>query len=97
MLGHEVPFAYCREPGGQTPCRKVFDCWWETFDVEAFMRCTHDEEMIERILQPRQDKVTTLVQLIEQARARMGGGAPASEDGSAIEPMTGKETGDEGE
>ena len=42
MLGHEVAFSYCREPGSETPCRKIFDCWWETFDVSAFINDHYD-------------------------------------------------------
>ena len=33
-LGGEVAFGYCKVCGGEkTPCFKVFDCWWERFDV----------------------------------------------------------------
>ena len=68
MLGHEVSFAYCRAPGRELPCRKVFDCWWETFDVESFVRAHFDEADIRRILASRQDKVSSLVELIEKAK-----------------------------
>jgi hypothetical protein len=68
MLGHDVPFAYCRTPGSHLPCRRVFDCWWETFDVEAFVRAHYSEADIAKILTPRQDKTATIVELIERAR-----------------------------
>lgn len=68
MLGHEVQFAYCRLPGSDTPCRKIFDCWWETFDVEAFIRAFYSEEEIARITAPRTDKVCSIVELIEKAK-----------------------------
>ena len=68
MLGHDVPFAYCRAPGQELPCRRIFDCWWETFDVEAFVRQHFGDDGITRILAPRQDKAATLVDLIEKAR-----------------------------
>ncbi len=69
-LGHPVPFSYCRKPGRDLPCRRIFDCWWETFDVEGFVRAHWTEEEIARILAPPKDKVSTLVELIEQARRR---------------------------
>jgi hypothetical protein len=68
MLGHDVPFAYCRAPGHALPCRKVFDCWWETFDVTAFIRSHYGEADIAAILAPPPDKAATLVELIERAR-----------------------------
>ena len=68
MLGHDVPFSYCRAPASDLPCRKVFDCWWETFDVEAFVRRHFGEEAIGRLLAPRPDKAATLVDLIAKAR-----------------------------
>jgi len=68
MLGHDVPFSYCREPGRDLPCRKVFDCWWETFDVEGFVREHFSEAEIGRILAPPADKMATLAELIERAR-----------------------------
>ncbi len=81
-LGHEVPFTYCcSESAQQKPCRLILDCWWERFDVEACLR--------ERLLPeefaalgrtcsaPPPDKTVSLVELIEQARARL---TPSSSD-----------------
>jgi len=68
MLGHDVPFAYCRAPGSEIPCRRVFDCWWETFEVEAFVRAHYREADVAKTLAPRQDKADTIVELIERAR-----------------------------
>ncbi len=74
MLGHEVRFAYCRAPGRELPCGRVLDCWFETFDVEAFIRVHYSGEQIDEILAPRPDKVASLVELIEKARRGAGGG-----------------------
>ena len=68
MLGHDVPFSYCRTPGRQLPCSRIFDCWWETFDVETFLRGHFSEDQIAEILAPRKDKAATLIELIEKAR-----------------------------
>ena len=67
-LGHEVSFAYCRKPGSDTPCGKVLDCWWEGFDVAAFMAGHYADETIEQVLAPPRAKVLSLVELIEQAK-----------------------------
>ena len=73
-LGHEVQFSYCRAPGADRPCHKVFDCWWEAFDVEAFIRQHYSEEVIGQILAPRKSKIFSLVELIEKARKAPRGG-----------------------
>ena len=70
MLGHEIHFGYCRAPGSELPCRKVFDCWFRIFDVEAFIGFHYTPADIEKILAPRQDKAAGLVDLIEKARKR---------------------------
>ncbi len=76
-LGHPVPFSYCRAPGRDLPCGKVFDCWWETFDVEGFVRAHWSEAEIAQVLAPPKDKVSTLVELIEEARRRAGTPPPS--------------------
>ena len=68
MLGHQVPFTYCRRGADGVACRRVVDCWRETFDVEGFLRCHLDDAQMERIGAPRDDKVATLVELIARAR-----------------------------
>jgi len=68
MLGHPVAFSYCRTPGSDRPCRKIFDCWWEAFDVEAFIRSCYGEDRIAEITAPPKGKMLSLVELIEQAR-----------------------------
>ncbi len=68
MLGHDVPFSYCRAPGRQLPCSRILDCWWETFDVETFLRGHFSEDQIAEVLAPRKDKAATLIELIEKAR-----------------------------
>ena len=74
MLGHEVPFSYCRSPAAELPCRKIFDCWWETFDVEGFIREHFSPEQIRKILAPSKPKTATIVDLIEKARKAQPGG-----------------------
>ena len=70
MLGHDIHFDYCRAPGSELPCSKIFDCWFRIFDVEVFIRSHYSPADIERILAPRPDKAATLIDLIEKARKR---------------------------
>ena len=69
MLGHRITFSYCRAPGADLPCRKIFDCWWESFDVLAFVGEHYGEAAIARITEPPQEKMLTLLELIERARS----------------------------
>lgn len=71
MLGHEITFAYCRQTAGAQPCRKVLDCWFETFDVEAFARQHFTAEQISAIVSPPKPKMASIIELIEQAKRSM--------------------------
>ena len=76
-LGGDVTFNYCKScEQGQTPCFKVLDCWWERFDVVAYMKGCLSTEAFNRIAQhrPTPDKVTSLVDLIRQAQERAAQG-----------------------
>ena len=68
MLGHEVTFSYCRAPGAALPCRKILDCWWQTFDVDTFLHSHFTDEQIQQALAPPKDKAVSIVELIQQAR-----------------------------
>ena len=72
MLGHEVKFGYCRQSGGSEgdtlPCRKIFDCWFEIFDIESFMREHYSEAEIAEVLSPQKDKMVSLMELIRRAQ-----------------------------
>jgi hypothetical protein len=70
-LGHEVTFYYCRTQEGGSVCSLILDCWWEAFDVRAFLQEHLGEEEVERLAERRpRPKVLTLIELIEQARRR---------------------------
>jgi hypothetical protein len=69
MLGHEVPFEYCRKGISELPCRRVFDCWFQVFDIEAYMKTHFTNEQIQSICKPAEPKVASLIELIRQAQA----------------------------
>jgi hypothetical protein len=70
MLGNDVPFSYCRQPGQEIPCRKIFDCWWETIDIQTFIAKNYSEEIQKAIMQPPKPKMLSLIEIIEQAQKR---------------------------
>jgi hypothetical protein len=72
-LGGPVSFRYCLGADEQgNPCHKTIDCWWEYFDVVSFLKDHLSEEAFKALAERRPtNKVTRLVDLIEQARRRV--------------------------
>jgi hypothetical protein len=70
MLGHDILFSYCRSPGRDYPCAKIYDCWWDKFDIKAFMAANYSAEDIQRVLQPKPAKVLSLLEIIQNAQKR---------------------------
>ena len=71
-LGGPVTFDYCRRHAVETgPCWKIFDCWWETFDVVGELTREMGEDAVNRIANTRPpSKTASLVTLIQQAQKR---------------------------
>lgn len=70
-LGGEVTFAYCRQEAGSLPCPRVVVCWYLYFPVQSHLEQILTEDEWERFCSYKpKDKVTTLVELIEQAKKR---------------------------
>ena len=67
-LGHDLQFAYCRQPGSDLPCAKIFDCWFETFDVKSFIDNAYPPAVIAEITTPPKPKVASLIELIQRAQ-----------------------------
>lgn len=68
MLGHHLTFEYCRKTAQGSPCRKIFDCWYTKFDIQKFMAEHYTEDEIKNILAPSKPKMTSLIEMIQQAR-----------------------------
>ena len=71
MLGHQVRFAYCRKPASDQPCRRIFDCWWEIFDVVSYMKERLSKEQFETLAarKPR-PKVLSIVEMVREIQRR---------------------------
>jgi hypothetical protein len=73
-LGHEVTFGYCRQETGGKPCRLIMDCWWEQFDVRAFLQANLSAEEMAQVAWAGESpppKVVNLFDLIQQAKDRL--------------------------
>jgi hypothetical protein len=83
-LGHEVAFGYCRQETGGQPCRLILDCWWEQFDVRAFLRAHLPEEAMAQVERaaaaPPPSKVLSLVEMIQQTKQRVASEDPNQEN-----------------
>jgi hypothetical protein len=73
-LGGPVTFDYCRLAAkNRAPCFKVFDCWWERFDVVEYFRQTLSPEAFNDLRNARPpEKAASLVDIIRQAQQRLG-------------------------
>lgn len=75
-LGHEIKFSYCRREAGALPCHQTIKCWQVFFPVDVHLRgilSASEWELFSR--QVPKDKVTTIIDLIEQAKSRLNSGA----------------------
>jgi hypothetical protein len=69
-LGHWLTFNYCRQENNDFPCRKIMDCWFEKLPIEEFLKENYEEEEISYIFKVQKPKLTSIVELIEQAKKR---------------------------
>ena len=72
-LGGPVSFHYCRITAGEKylPCFKIIDCWWEIFDVAAFLKTNMSAESFDRLVSAKpKPKMLSILELIEQAKKR---------------------------
>jgi hypothetical protein len=69
-LGHEITFSYCLEESLDLPCSRIGRCWSSFFDVETLLCKELPPDLWEKFLnsQPK-DKVTSIIELIEAAKA----------------------------
>lgn len=73
MLGHSVSFLYCRLTAQNTPCRKIKDCWFETLPIDEYITAHFSMEEQQRIFKDPEPKITSLLDLIAQAKNRADG------------------------
>lgn len=63
------------------PCWKIFDCWWEHFDVVGHLKSYLSEAVVNELANTRpKPKMTSLIEMIEKAKKSV---ASAKTDSSA--------------
>jgi hypothetical protein len=69
LLGHQVPFQYCRISNENLPCRRIMDCWWQRIDIETYLRQHFTpEELNHSVFAEPKPKIVSLIELIERAK-----------------------------
>ena len=70
LLGHQVPFQYCRSSNGNLPCRKIMDCWWERgVEIETYLRENFTPGELNRSVYAKpKSKIASLIELMETAK-----------------------------
>lgn len=69
MLGHLVPFRYCRSLD-RLPCRRMVQCWSSQIDVREYLRKRFNDQEIAAILSPGQPKINQLLDLVRRAKGQ---------------------------
>jgi hypothetical protein len=89
-LGQEVTFGYCRQETGGQPCRLILNCWWERFDVRAFLQAHLPQDVMAQVecagTSPPPSKVLSLLDLVQQARERLALERPDATNGPKHTP-----------
>jgi len=72
MLGGPVGFPYCETCGAdRLPCPKIFDCWWETFNVQRYLKDNLSEKQFTKLMNSKPNpKIRNIIELAEQAKKR---------------------------
>lgn len=73
-LGGLIEFNYCLNSQESTlPCFKIFDCWWEYFDITTYLTQVLPEKTLQQLMHIKpKPKVQSIVELIDQAQKRTG-------------------------
>ena len=69
MLGHRLPFRYCRTAhNDELPCRKIVDCWFDEFPIMEFLAENYSEGQLKEAFQSHKSRVTTILEIIHRAK-----------------------------
>jgi hypothetical protein len=68
MLGGEISFKYCETCGDNNlPCRKITDCWQETFDIERYLKDALTKEELDAVISSKNySKISTVIAASEK-------------------------------
>lgn len=66
MLGQQIPFGYCRTCNNSIPCKKIYDCWFQAFDIEKFINEHYSQETIAKIKTPNQGRMSIIYDILKK-------------------------------
>jgi hypothetical protein len=70
-LGDEITLSYCLKESGDLPCSRIVYCWTSCFDIISFLKEFLKPEELNNFINSRpKDKVSSLIELIEKAKAK---------------------------
>ena len=50
---------------------KIYDCWWESFDIKAFIEENYSADIVKQINKPQKLKTQSLLELIQEVEKRV--------------------------
>ncbi|MBN2351204.1 MAG: hypothetical protein JXD23_01450 [Spirochaetales bacterium] len=68
-LGHDLTFAYCRAEREGRPCPRIMECWRAVLPVEDWLAACFAPDEISYLGEAPPSKISSLIELIEKARA----------------------------
>ena len=72
--GSVISVGYCMISGNDNlPCFKMLDCWWETFDVENYLKEHLTEPMFQNFIESArkpQSKISSILEIANMARRK---------------------------
>ncbi len=68
MLGHMLPFRYCRSVNNGLPCRKILDCWYDRFSVQDFLTENYREDELKSVFTGYRGRLGTILEIIDRAK-----------------------------
>ena len=68
MLGHQIPFQYCRCVNSPSPCKKIMDCWFERIPIQQYVNEYFSAEEIDKLMSTPKPKIASLLEIVEQAK-----------------------------
>ncbi len=60
MLGHHVPFKYCRTANNGIPCAKILDCNFERLPIQEFIDSNYTDEEMRQVRAKEQIKAAVV-------------------------------------
>lgn len=72
MLGHVLPFHYCRTMNEGLPCGKILDCWFRRMPIKEFIERNYSDEEQQRIFQPPKPKMISIAEIVANVQKQAG-------------------------